>query len=433
MHTYTTITQAIHYDLTPSNGKLHVWSSPPFRVPRQSLIAKSASSPNPPTFPHTPHHTILTTIRTGTTVETNTVPFKPIPFQAAPYWSTKKHQNRRIFLKLTSVRTPLQEHHQFIPPFHIKIINICNFCPAASYSTYIPYYDLSSIQLYSPEMLSFKKVSTLEVSSHHSFPRSISDPTLSGPSLTVHKRSLEVSPRHLNPYTTTPKSPTAFHSSSSLMSHTSSTYSDASVLCGTFRGENCPTHFGEIPVVLNHGTTYHICDNPLPSYFSGPTAEYRAIELGRPCQIVAGTELACFNEEGERMYPPRSCQAISCLHIRNGLALVECKVKHSSRCYPYAWIVIGFPIDSVKFDITQHVQGLRHTSIGDTTSSPLNDLQDSLAQLSFTDSQAIHTVGCVSWMRNSVVLQQMYRWIRHAAGRGNTYVFLSSANSLTNH
>ena len=269
-------------------------------------------------------------------------------------------------------------------------------------------------------MPSFKKVSTLEVSSHHSFPQSISDPTLSGRSLTVHKRSLQLSPPgHLNPYTTTPKRPTTFHSSSSLMSHTSSTYSDASVLCGTFRGENCPTYFGEIPVVLNHGIAYHICDNPIPSYFSGPTTEYRAMELGHPCEIVAGTELACFNEEGERMYPPLSCQAISCLHIRNGLALVECKVKRSCRRYPYAWIVIGFPMEHVKFDITQHVQEIRRTSIGDTTSSPPNDLQDSLAHLSFTDSQAIHTVGCVSWMRNSVILQKMYQWIRRAVGRGN--------------
>ena len=214
------------------------------------------------------------------------------------------------------------------------------------------------------------------------------------------------------------------------MSHISSTYSDASVLCGTFRGENCPTHFGEIPVVLNHGTAYHICDNPIPSYFSGPTTEYRAIELGHPCQIVAGTELACFNEEGERMYPPLSCQAISCLHIRNGLALVECKVKRSSRRYPYAWIVIGFPMEHVKFDITQHVQEIRRTSISDTTSSP-NDLRDGLAHVSFTDTQAIHTVGCVSWMENSVVLQKMYQWLRRAVGRGNVYVFLSSANSLT--
>ena len=89
-----------------------------------------------------------------------------------------------------------------------------------------------------------------------------------------------------------------------------------------------------------------------PSYFSGPTTEYRAIELGHPCEIVAGTELACFNEEGEWMYPPLSCQAISGLHIRNGLALVECKVKRSCRRYPYAWIIIGFPMEHVKFDIT---------------------------------------------------------------------------------
>ena len=149
MCTYT-ITQAIYYDLTPSNGKLHVWSLPPVRVARQSLIAKSASSymtPNPPTFSHTPHLIIWTTIWTGTTVETNTVPCKsiPIPFQAATIWSAEKHQICWIFPRLTSVRTPLQEHHQFIPPFHIKIINICSFYPAASYSTYIPYYTTYSV------------------------------------------------------------------------------------------------------------------------------------------------------------------------------------------------------------------------------------------------------------------------------------------------
>ena len=144
---------------------------------------------------------------------------------------------------------------------------------------------------------------------------------------------------------------------------------------------------------------------------------------------------ACLLQWGGRTNVPPSKLSSHLLpsHSKWISFLVKCKVKHSSHRYPYAWIVIGFPIDSVKFDITQHVQGLRRTSIGDTTSSPLNDLQDSLAQLSFTDSQAIHTVGCVSWMRNSIVLQQMYRWIRHAAGRGNTYVFLSSANSLTNH